>query len=130
MPLRRAYSLNQIEFCRNVLFRRQSPIHQIVARSCELGVWHLTADVITQIFGVRNHTRLRGKLHTMLAKLDHGHHVLRIYAKRLVARMSEKGGPFLRIEVCVNRMKDLGQGLHLLNRPVRLHIAAGTTQGR
>src|SRR5439155_10233020 len=52
--------------------------------------------------------RLRGKLHTMLEKLDHGHHVLRIYCKSLVARTYEKFGTFLRVEVCVNRLKDLG----------------------
>jgi len=106
--LRRAYSLNQVELCRNVIFRRHFPIHKIFERSCELGVFRLTADVVAQIFGVRKHKRLRGKLHTMLEKLDHGHHVLRIYCKSLVARMYEKFGTFLRIEVCVNRMKDLG----------------------
>ena len=106
--LRRAYSLNQVELCRNFIFRRHFPIHKIFERSCELGVFRLTADVITQIFGVRKHKRLRGKLHTMLAKVDHGHHVLRIYCKSLVARMYEKFGTFLRIEVCVNRLKDLG----------------------
>jgi hypothetical protein len=68
----------------------------------------LTADVVAQIFGVRKHKRLRGKLHTMLEKVDHGHHVLRIYCKSLVARMYEKFGTFLRIEVCVNRLQDLG----------------------
>jgi hypothetical protein len=106
--LRRAYSLNQVELCRNVIFRRHFPIHKIFERSCELGVFRLTADVVAQIFGVRKHKRLRGKLHTMLEKVDHGHHVLRIYCKSLVARMYEKFGTFLRIEVCVNRMKDLG----------------------
>ena len=106
--LRRAYSLNQVEYCRNFIFRRHFPIHKIFERSCELGVFRLTADVITQIFGVRKHKRLRGKLHTMLEKLDHGHHVLRIYCKSLVARMYEKFGTFLRVEVCVNRLKDLG----------------------
>ncbi|MGH8524228.1 MAG: hypothetical protein ACREXY_08440 [Gammaproteobacteria bacterium] len=106
--LRRAYSLNQVEYCRNFIFRRHFPIHQIFERSCELGVFRLTADVITQIFGVRKHRRLRGKLHTMLEKLDHGHHVLRIYCKSLVARTYEKFGTFLRVEVCVNRLKDLG----------------------
>src|SRR6266542_1828351 len=64
--LRRAYSLNQVEYCRNFIFRRHFPIHKIFERSCELGVFRLTADVITQIFGVRKHKRLRGKLHTML----------------------------------------------------------------
>src|SRR5712692_4445790 len=106
--LRRAYSLNQVEYCRNVVFRRHFPIHKIFERSCELGVFQLTADVVTQIFGVRKHKRLRGKLHTMLEKLDQGHHVLRIYCKSLVARTYEKFGTFLRVEVCVNRLKDLG----------------------
>jgi hypothetical protein len=106
--VRRAYSLNQVEYCWNFVFRRHFPIHRIFERSCELGVFRLTADVITQIFGVRKHKRLRGKLHTMLEKLDHGHHVLRIYCKSLVARMYEKFGTFLRVEVCVNRLKDLG----------------------
>ena len=115
--LRRAYSLNQVEFCRNFLFRRHFPIHKIFERSGELGVFRLTADVITQIFGVRKHKRLRGKLHTMLEKVDHGHHVLRIYCKSLVARMYEKFGTFLRIEVCVNRLKDLGLNKGLENLP-------------
>ncbi|MBM3275283.1 MAG: hypothetical protein FJZ00_09025, partial [Candidatus Sericytochromatia bacterium] len=106
--LRREYSLNQVEYCRNFIFRRHFPIHQIFERSCELGVFRLTADIVTQIFGVRKHKRLRGKLHTMLEKLDHGHHVWRVYCKSLVARMYEKFGTFLRVEVCVNRLKDLG----------------------
>ena len=115
--LRRAYSLNQVELCRNFIFRRHFPIHKIFERSAELGVFRLTADVITQIFGVRKHKRLRGKLHTMLEKVDHGHHVLRIYGKSLVARMYEKFGTFLRIEVCVNRLKDLGLNKGLENLP-------------
>jgi hypothetical protein len=115
--LRRGYSLNQIEFCRNFVFRRHFPIHKIFERSCELGVFRLTADVITQIFGVRKHKRLRGKLHTMLEKVDHGHHVLRIYCQSLVARMHEKFGTFLRIEVCVNRLKDLRLNKGLENLP-------------
>src|SRR6202049_3785284 len=106
--LRRAYSLNQVEYCRNFVFRRHFPIHKLFERSCELGVFRLTADVVTQIFGVRKHKRLRGKLQTMLEKLDHGHHVLRIYSKSLVARTYEKFGTFLRVEVCINRLKDLG----------------------
>ena len=35
--LRRAYSLNQVEYCRNFIFRRHFPIHKIFERSCELG---------------------------------------------------------------------------------------------
>jgi hypothetical protein len=47
------------------------------------------------------------KLHS-IAELDHGHHVLRIYCKSLLARLYEKFGTFLRLEICVNRLKDLG----------------------
>ncbi len=117
IPLRREYSLNQVEYCRNFLFRRNFPIHKIFERSCELGLFRLTADKITQIFGVRKHKRISGKLHSMLEKLDHGHHVLRIYCKSLMARMYEKFATLLRLEICVNRLKDLGlnKGLKNLN---------------
>jgi hypothetical protein len=117
IPLRREYSLNQVEYCRNLLFRRHFPIHKIFERSCELGLFRLTADKIALIFGVRKHKRMRGKLHSTLEKLDHGHHVLRIYCKSLVARMYEKFATFLRLEICVNRLKDLGlkKGLENLN---------------
>jgi hypothetical protein len=80
-----------------------------------LGVFCLTADKIAQIFGVRKHKRLRGKLHSMLEKLDHGHPVLRIYGKSLLARRYEKFSTFLRLEVCVNRLKDLGLNKGLQN---------------
>jgi hypothetical protein len=57
------------------VFRRHFPIHRFFERSCELGVFRLSADQITQIFGFRKHKRLRGKFHSMLEKVDHGHHV-------------------------------------------------------
>ena len=69
----------------NFIFRRNFPIHKIFERACELGVFRLTADQIAQIFGVRKHKRIRGKLHSTLEKLDHGHHVLRVYCKGLAS---------------------------------------------
>jgi hypothetical protein len=125
--LRREYSLNQVEYCRNFVFRRSCAIHQLFERACELGVFRLTADVITQIFGVRKQRRMRGKLHTMLEKVDHGHHVLRVYCKGLVARMYEKFNTFLRIEICVNRVHDLGLNKGLDNLPaLRERLIAAT----
>jgi hypothetical protein len=115
IALRRHYSLNQVEYCRNFIFRRNFPIHKLFQRSAELGVFCLTADKIAQIFGVRKHKRLRGKLHSMLEKLDHGHHVLRLYCKSLVARLYEKFSTFLRLEICVNRLRDLGLNKGLEN---------------
>ena len=106
--LRRDYSINQIEYCRNFIFKRHFPIHKIFEHSCEMGRFRLAADKVAYIFGVRVTKRLRGQLHSVLEKLDHGHHVMRIYCKNLVGRMYEKFGTFLRVEVCVNRKKDLG----------------------
>lgn len=113
--LRRGYSINQIEYCRNFIFKRHFPIHKIFERSCEMGLFRLAADKVALIFGVRVSKRLRGKLHSVLEKLDHGHHVMRIYCKNLVGRMYEKFSTFLRVEVCVNRMKDLGLNKGLQN---------------
>jgi hypothetical protein len=116
--LRRAYSINQIEYCRNFILKRHFPIHKIFEHSCEMGLFRLAADKVAYIFGVRVSKRLRGKLHSVLEKPDHGHHVLRTYCKNLVGRMYEKFSTFLRVEVCVNRMKDLGlnKGLENLER--------------
>ena len=113
--LHRSYSINQAEYCRNFIFRRNAPIHRIFERSCEMGLFNLTADKVAQIFGFRKTKRLRGKLYTLLEKVDHGHHVLRAYAKSAVARMYEKFSTFLRLEVCVNRMKDFGLNKGLEN---------------
>ena len=126
VPLYRDYSINQVEYCRNFIFQRNAPIHKIFERSCEMGLLNLTADKVTQIFGFRKHKRLRGKFYTMLEKIDHGHHVLRAYAKDAVARMYEKFSTFLRVELCVNRMKDLrlNKGLENLKRLRQILTAA------
>ena len=124
--LSRNYSINQAEYCRNFIFRRNSPIHRIFERSCEMGLYTLTADKIAQIFGFRKTKRLRGKLYSLLEKVDHGRHVLRAYAKSAVARMYEKYSTFLRLEVCVNRVKDFGlnKGLENLEKLRQTLVAA------
>jgi len=108
VDLHRDYSINQVEYCRNFIFKRHFLIHKIFEQSCEMGLFRLAADKVAHIFGVRVTKRLRGKLHSVLEKLAHGHHVMRIYCKNLVGRMYEKFSTFLRVEVSVNRMKDLG----------------------
>src|SRR5437879_2116676 len=126
VPLDRDYSINQVEYCRNFIFQRNAPIHKIFERSCEMGLLNLTADKMTPTFGLTKHKRLRGKFYTMLEQIDHGHHVLRAYAKDAVARMYEKFSTFLRVELCVNRMKDLrlNKGLENLKRLRQILTAA------
>ena len=113
--LRRHYSLQQVEYCRNLIFRRHLPIHKLFERSCDIGLLRLTPDKITQIFGFRLTKRLRGKLQTLLEHVEHGHHVFRACAKSAVLRMYEKGSTFLRLEVLSNRLNDFGLGKSLDN---------------
>src|SRR5205823_2111720 len=44
--LGRHYSLQQVEYCRNLIFRRNFPIHKLFERSCDLGLLRLSADRI------------------------------------------------------------------------------------
>jgi hypothetical protein len=116
--LSRYYSLQQVEYCRNLIFRRNFPIHKLFERSCDLGLLRLSADRISQVFGWRLHKRLPGKLSSVLERTEHGHHVLRAYAKNAVMRMYEKFATFLRLEALSNNLKDFGlnKGLDNLDK--------------
>jgi hypothetical protein len=125
--LSRHYSLQQVEYCRNFVFRRNFPIHKLYERSCDLGLFRLTADKLSQMFGFRLHKRIAGKLTTVLERMDHGHHVLRACGKNAVLRMYEKFATFLRLEVLSNNLKDFGlkKSLHNLET-VRQPLATAT----
>jgi len=108
MNLRRFYAIAQIEFCRNFVFKRHFPISKIFQRSCEIGLWRLTAHKISQVFGFRLTKKLRGKLNTTLEQIQHGHHVFRAYWKNALLRQYEKFATFLRNEICSNNLRDFG----------------------
>jgi hypothetical protein len=74
LNLSRFYAISQIEYCRNFIFRRNFPIHKLLERSCELGLWRLTANKIAAIFGSRLYRRHRGKLATVIDQIEHGRH--------------------------------------------------------
>jgi hypothetical protein len=129
LNLTRHYSLQQIEYCLNFVFRRNFPIHKLFEPSCDLGLFRLTADKLSEMFGFRLHKRMRGKLATVLEKMEHGHHVLRACAKNAVLRMYEKFSIFLRLEVLSNNLKDFGlkKSLHNLET-VRQTLAEVTNR--
>ncbi len=108
MNLSRFYALAQLEYCRNFIFKHHFPIHKIFQRSCEIGLWRLTANRISEIFGVRLNKRLRGKLATVLDQIEHGHHVFRAYWKNAFLKQYEKFSRFLRNELCSNNLRDFG----------------------
>ena len=106
--LHRFYAIAQIEYCRNFIFKRNFPIHKIFERSCELGLWRLSAHKISQIFGGRISKRLQGKLQTTLEQIEHGHHIFRAYWKHAFIKQYEKFATYLRNEICSNNLSDFG----------------------
>jgi hypothetical protein len=108
MSLSRFYSIAQIEYCRNFIFKRHFPIHKIFERSCEIGLWRLTAHRISEIFGIRLNRRLNGKLATVIDQIEHGHHVFRAFWKNSFLKQYEKFSCFLRNELCSNNLRDFG----------------------
>ena len=127
IPLQRHFSMPQVEYCRNFVFRRNFPIHKLFERSCDLSLWRLRGDKIAQVFGFRVNRRLRGKLHSVLERMEHGHHVFRAGCKKAVLRMYEKYATFLRVEVLSNHLRDfrIGKSLHNLEA-VRQTLASVT----
>jgi hypothetical protein len=108
MGLSRFYSIAQIEYCRNFIFKRHFPIHKIFERSCEIGLWRLTANRISETFGTRLNKRLNGKLATVIDQIEHGHHVFRAYWKHAFLKQYEKFSRYLRNELCSNNLRDFG----------------------
>jgi len=113
MNLSRFYAIAQIEYCRNFIFKRHFPIHKIFERSCEIGLWRLTANRISEIFGVRLNKRLRGKLATVIDQIEHGHHVFRAYWKNAFLKQYEKFSRFLRNELCSNPYQLTAKGVQV-----------------
>jgi hypothetical protein len=108
MSFSRFYAIAQIEYCRNFIFKRHFPIHKIFERSCEIGLWRLTAHRISEIFGVRLTKKLRGKLACVIEQIEHGHHVFRVNFKNALLRQYEKFSRFLRNELLSNNLTDFG----------------------
>jgi hypothetical protein len=100
-------------FPKNGTFR----IHKIFERSCEIGLWRLTANRISELFGVRLTKQLRRKLGTVIDQIEHGHHVFRAYWKNAFLKQYEKFCTSLRNELCSNNLRDFGlrKGLEHLN---------------
>jgi len=108
MNLRRFYAVSQIEYCRNFIFKRNFPIHRIFERGCEIGLWHMTANKIAEVFGQRLTRKLKGKLNTVLEQIEHGHHIFRAYYRNAFIKQYEKFSTYLRNEACSNNLADFG----------------------
>ena len=106
MKLHRFYSICQIEYSLNFIFKRSIPLRKIFLRACDIGLIRMTADAISQIFGTRITKRLKGKLSTLLYKFDQSFHIFRTYFKHSFIKQYQKFNTFLRNEIACNNLKD------------------------
>src|SRR4029079_5902675 len=109
LNLSRFYAIAQIEYCRNFIFKRNFPIHKLFERSCEFGLWRLIAVHTAAGFGKPLNRRMRGKLATVIDRIEHGHHVFRAYFKNAFLKQYEKFSTFLRNELTSNNLNDFGR---------------------
>ena len=107
MNLSRFYAISQIEYCWNFIFRNNSPIRKIFNRSCELGIFSMTADKLSNIFGWRITKRLKGKIKTVIKRVEQTHHIFHAHFKNSFVKQYEKFRTFLRMEMCTNNTYDL-----------------------
>ena len=107
MNLRRFYAISQVEYCHNFIFRQNFPIRKLFQRSCELGLFSLTADKVSNMFGSRITKKFKGKLQVVLERFDQAHHTLRAYFKNSFVKQYEKFRTFFRMEICTNNTPDI-----------------------
>ena len=73
------WSLAQIEFARDVIFKRRAQLHDLFQRAVEIGVTLGGASQPRHIFERHINRRYQGKLETVLERRDEGFPVLRSY---------------------------------------------------
>ncbi|MDE3075917.1 MAG: hypothetical protein KGJ86_10860 [Chloroflexota bacterium] len=101
------YSVAQLEYARDLVFRRQAPLQALFQRLAELGAFLGGADRTMTIFGRRINRRYQGKLMTVLEGTEQGQPVLRSYYQTSYVKLYEKldqqrRALVLRAEVCAN----------------------------
>ena len=106
--LGRFWAMSQIEYCDNFVFKRGWPIRHLFERSCELGLYLLTADRIALIFGRRLTRWLNGKLQNVMERMHQGFLVFRAYWKHSFVKQYHKPPALLRNEVVSNNLNDFG----------------------
>lgn len=128
-----AYSVAQIEYAHDTVFRRQLPLQNLVRRMAELGGLLGGADRTMTVFGRRIDRRYHGKLMTVLEAADQGYPVLRSYYQSSYVKLYEKPDGAqrvvdLRAEVCVNDPRHLGVKRSLEHLPELVTAMADVTQ--
>jgi len=103
-PMRYDYFIDQIEYCRNFIFKSHSYLSDLFRRSCELSLQLISTDNIRQIFGSKCKDEQLSKSYT---RNENGYHVFKSWFKRSSIKQYQKFSNFLRYELTCNNLPDI-----------------------
>ena len=127
------YSVAQVEYAYDTIFRDQMPLEALFRRLGELGALLGGADRTMTTFGRRIDRRYQGKLMTVLDAANQGHPVLRAYYQTSYAKLygkpdEDQHDRGLRAEVCINDPYHLGVKRGLEHLPTLIEKMAGAAE--
>lgn len=103
-PMRYEYFIDQIEYCRNFIFKSHSYLSGLFRRSCELSLQLISTDNIRQIFGNKAKEEQISKSYK---RSEDGYHVFKSWFKRSSIKQYRKFSNFLRYELTCNNLPDI-----------------------
>jgi hypothetical protein len=113
-PLRYDYFIDQIEYCRNFIFKSHSYLSELFKRSCELSLQLISSDSIRQIFGSKGKEE---DINKSLNRIEEGYYVFKSFFKRCSVKQYRKFSNFLRYELTCNHLPDMKLKKALLHLP-------------
>ncbi len=114
-PIRYDYFIDQVEYCRNFIFKSHSYLNELFKRSCELGLQLISSDNVRQIFASRAREEEIAK---GLTRIEEGYYVFKAWFKRSSVKKYRKFSNFLRYELTCNNLPDLKLKKALEHLPV------------
>lgn len=103
-PIRYDYFIDQIEYCRNFIFKSHSYLNELFKRSCELGLQLISSDNVRQIFAGKAREE---EISKGLTRIEEGYYVFKAWFKRSSVKKYRKYSNFLRYELTCNNLPDL-----------------------
>jgi len=103
-PMCHEYFIDQIEYCRNFIFKSHSYLSELFKRSCELSLQLISTDNVRQIFASKAKEEDISK---RLNRIEEGYYVFKAWFKRCSIKQYRKYSNFLRYELTCNHLPDM-----------------------
>ena len=103
-PMRYDYFIDQIEYCRNFIFKSHSYLSELFKRICELSLQLISTDSVRQIFASKAKEE---EISKKLTRIEEGYYVFKAWFKRCGIKQYRKYSNFLRYELTCNHLPDM-----------------------